>query len=274
TGAAMPASDSRSATRAGALRAAFAFTAAITAALCVATPPAATAQAQRTAQEQRAGEPQRAGEYRRAARTPQLSLSASAYRDVVQDRVTVTLYAERESPQPAAGQAQVSELLGPVLERLKARSELQVQSSGYRTDPVWQQSRIVGWRTRGAIQVSARPSDEFNRLIGELATKLNLESVGYWLSRDAQLATERELIAEAVSAFRAKADAATKALDFRSFAVRQVAVDGGGPAHPVPVPKMAMSRAGAAEAAPVPLPGAEGRTTVTVTVTGTVALEP
>lgn len=207
-------------------------------------------------------------------RTPRLSLAASAYRDVPQDRVTVTLYAERESPQPAAGQAQVSELLGPVLERLKARPDLEVQSSGYRTDPVWQQSRIVAWRTRGSLQVSAQPSESFNRLVGELATKLNVESVAYWLSRPAQLAIERELIAEAVAAFRAKADTAAKALGFRTYSVRTVSVDGAGPIRPEPVPKVMMSRAASAESAPVPLPGAEGKTTVTVSVSGSVALEP
>ena len=211
---------------------------------------------------------------RDADRAPRLSLAASAYRDVAQDRVTVTLYAERESPQPAAGQAQVSELLGPVLERLKAHTGFDVQSSGYRTDPVWQQSRIVGWRTRGAIQVSASPSEAFNRLVGELATKLNVESVAYWLSRPAQLAVERELLAEAVTAFRAKADAAARALDFRSYSVRAVSVDGAGPIRPEPVPRMMMSRASAAESAPVPIPGAEGKTTVIVTVSGSVALEP
>lgn len=216
----------------------------------------------------------RSGEHYHAERGPQLSLSAAAYREVVQDRITVTLYAERESPQPAAGQAQVSALLGPALEQLKAREELEVQSSGYRTSPVWQQGRIVGWRTRGAIQVSAQPSESFNRLIGELATRLNIESVGYWLSRPAQLAVERELIAEAVAAFRAKADTASKALGFSRYSVRNVSVDGGGPIHPMPVTKMTMSRAAAAEAAPVPLPAAEGKTTVTVTVSGSVALEP
>lgn len=216
----------------------------------------------------------RADRTQRIERAPQLSVAATAYRDVPQDRVTVTLYAERESPQPAAGQAQVSELLGPVLERLKARPDLEVQSSGYRTDPVWQQSRIVGWRTRGSLQVSAQPSESFNRLVGELATKLNVESVAYWLSRPAQLEVERELIAEAVAAFRAKAETAAKALGFRTYSVRTVSVDGAGPIRPEPVPKVMMSRAASAESAPVPLPGAEGKTTVTVSVSGSVALEP
>lgn len=208
----------------------------------------------------------------RLARAPQLSVSATAYRDVPQDRITVTLYVERESAQPAAGQAQVSELLGPVLARLKARSDLEVQGSGYRTDPVWQQSRIVAWRTRGGLDVSAAPSEAFNQLIGELATRLNVQSVAYSLSRDARLAVEHELIAEAVGAFRAKAGTGARALGFRGYTVRDVSIGDSGPMRPEPVPKMMMARA--SEAAPVPLPAAEGKTAVSVTVSGSVTLEP
>ncbi|MDT3679408.1 MAG: SIMPL domain-containing protein [Burkholderiaceae bacterium] len=202
---------------------------------------------------------------------PRLNLDASAWREVVQDRVVATLYAERESPQPAAGQEQVSRLLAPVLERLKGESGIEVQSAGYRTDPVWQQSRIVGWRTRGALQLTAKPSESFNALVGELATTLNVQSVAYLLSREARLEVEQELIGQAVQAFHAKAGAAARALGFRGYEVREVSIAGSGPVGPEPVAKMMMSRAAAADEA-VPLPGAEGRTTVTTTVSGSVAL--
>jgi len=202
---------------------------------------------------------------------PRVHLDASAWREVVQDRVVATLYAERESPEPAAGQAQVSRLLAPVLDRLKGTPEVEVQSAGYRTDPVWQQSRIVGWRTRGGLQVTGKPSESFNALVGELATTLNVQSVNYLLSREARLAVEQELIGQAVQAFHAKADAAARALGFRGYEVREISIAGSGPIGPEPVPKMMMSRAGAADEA-VPLPGAEGRSTVTTTVSGSVAL--
>jgi predicted secreted protein len=52
---------------------------------------------------------------------PQLSLSASAYREVAQDRVVVTLSASQEGAQPGPVQAQVNERLSPVLEKLKNR---------------------------------------------------------------------------------------------------------------------------------------------------------
>lgn len=203
---------------------------------------------------------------------PRLNLDASAWREVVQDRVVATVYAEQESPEPAAGQAQVSRLLAPVLERLRGNTELEVQSAGYRTDPVWQKSRIVGWRTRGALQITGKPSESFNALVGELATTLNLQSVTYVLSRETRLAVEQELIAQAVKAFHEKADTAARALGFRGYEVREVSIAGSGPGGPEPIPRpMMMSRAAGADEA-VPLPGAEGRTTVTTTVSGSVVL--
>lgn len=202
---------------------------------------------------------------------PRLNLDASAWREVTQDRVIVTLYAERESPEPATSQAQVSALLGPVLARLKTMPGIEVQTSGYRTDPVWQQSRVVGWRTRGTLQLSAAPAESFNRLVGELSQTLGVQSVAYDLSREARMAVEQELIAQAVQAFRAKAEAAAQALGYRSYELREISIGGSGPAHPVPMPRAMMARAAGADEA-APLPGAEGRTTVTTTVSGSVSL--
>ncbi|HLT26370.1 MAG TPA: SIMPL domain-containing protein [Zeimonas sp.] len=203
---------------------------------------------------------------------PRLNLDASAWREVAHDRVVVTLYAERESAEPAIGQAQVSTVLAPALERLKRTPEVEVQTAGYRTDPVWQQSRIVGWRTRGALQLTGKPSESFNALVGELASSLNVQSVQYLLSREARLAVEQELIGQAVQAFHAKADAAVRALGFRSYEVREVSIGGSGPIVPEFAPKtMMMARAAGADEA-APLPGAEGRTTVTTTVSGSVVL--
>lgn len=211
--------------------------------------------------------------HERADAPPRLSLSASASRDVVHDRIAVVLYAEREAPQPAEAQRQVSERLAPVLDRLKSEAGLEVQSAGYRTNPVWQESRVVGWRTHGSIRVSGKPSEAFNRLIGELAGELNVESLEMSLSREARIAAEQELIAQAVAAFRARAQVTAKELGFRGYSIHEVALDGSGPMPPQPIARMAMSRARGDEAAPVPLPATEGKTTVTVTMSGSVTLE-
>ncbi|NLD68401.1 MAG: SIMPL domain-containing protein [Limnobacter sp.] len=202
---------------------------------------------------------------------PQLTLTAGAWREVAQDRVAVTLYASHEAPEPGPAQAKVNEQLNPVLARLKERKDLEVQSAGYRSDPVWQDSRIVAWRARGAIRLTAEPSDRFNELIGELSTTLNVESVAPFLSREARLEVERSLIAEAVEAFRTKAEAAARALGYREWIVRSVSVNDSGHEPPQPMPKMMMARAEAADAA-ASMPIAVGRTTVNVSVGGTVVL--
>lgn len=202
---------------------------------------------------------------------PQLTLSASAFREVAQDRVAVTLYASHEAPEPGPAQGQVNAVLSPVLARLKQSKDLDVQSAGYRTDPVWQESRIVGWRARGAVRVTAKPSEDFNKLVGELSSQLNVESVSHFLSREAQLEVEQDLIGDAVEAFRAKAQAAAQALGFRKWSIRSVSLNDSGPGIPEPAPKMMMARAMAGDAAPMPI--GEGRTTVSVDVGGTVVLE-
>lgn len=201
----------------------------------------------------------------------QLTLSAEAWREVVQDRVTVTLYASHEAPEPGPAQNRVNLQLNPVLERLKERKDLEVQSAGYRTDPVWKDSRIVAWRARGAIRVTSAPSEAFNKLVGEMAGALNVESVAYFLSREARTAIERELIADAVAAFRAKAQASAEALGYRGWSVREISVSDSGSGHPEPQPRILSARAAMAEAAPMPI--AEGKSVVSVSVGGSVLLE-
>lgn len=203
---------------------------------------------------------------------PQLSLSAEAWREVVQDRVAVVLAASHEAQLPGPAQAQVNRQLEPVLANLKDAKDIEVQSAGYRTDPVWKDSRIVAWRAHGAIRLVAAPSEAFNARVGELAGTLNVESVSHFLSREARTAVEQSLIADAVAAFRAKADAATNALGYSGWTVRALSVGDSGGGRPEPMPKLMMARAvGADSAAPMPI--AEGRTTVSVNVSGTVVLE-
>ena len=203
---------------------------------------------------------------------PQLSLSAEAWREVTQDRVAVVLAASHEAQQPGPAQAQVNQQLEPVLARLKGLENIEVQSAGYRTDPVWKDSRIVAWRARGAIRLAAAPSEAFNALVGELAGALNVESVSHFLSREARTAVEQSLIADAVAAFRAKADAATSALGYAGWTVRTLSVGDSGGGQPEPMPKVMMARSVAADSA-APMPIAEGRTTVSVNVSGAVVLE-
>ena len=202
---------------------------------------------------------------------PQLSLTASAWREITQDRVAVTLYASHEAPEPGPAQARVNEILNPVLARLKEIDGLEVQRAGYRSDPVWQQSRIVAWRARGSIQLTGAPSEELNKLIGELSGTLNVESVAHFLSREARQEVEKSLITDAVAAFQQKARTAARALGYGDWVVHSVSVNDSGHEPPQPAPRMMMARAEAADAA-APMPIAEGRTTVTVSVGGTVVL--
>ncbi len=215
-----------------------------------------------------------------AEREPMLELAASAERDVLQDSVTVVMFIEREAPTPAGAQAQVNGVLSPALAELRRdHRDLEVATGAFRTDPVYSNPRdgapkITGWRARGSLQITGKPDEPFNRRVGELTSRLNLESIHYFLSRDARQQVEQELITEAVKAFQGKAAAAAQALGFKSYTIRKVSIDGAGRDDPPPMPRVqSMQMRAGAEAAP-PIAGSAGKAVVTVNVSGSVRLQP
>lgn len=211
---------------------------------------------------------------------PILELAARAERDVLQDSATVVMYVEREAPTPAGAQSQVNGVLSPALADLRRdHRDLEVSTGAFRTDPVYSTPRdgspkITGWRARASLQITGKPDESFNRRIGELTSRLNIESIQYTLSRDARQQAEQALIAEAVKAFQGKATAAAQALGFRTYEIRKVSIDGAGRDDPPPGPRVqSMQMRAAADAAP-PLAGSAGMTTVSVGVSGSVRLQP
>lgn len=211
----------------------------------------------------------------RAARSlldpPVLSLSASASRELANDRLVVTVYAEREATDAAGAQAQVNALIGPALETLRAaRPQLEIESSGWRTWPVNAEGRIRGWRARATITVRGEPSPTLAALIGQLGGTLAIESLRHELSRGAREKAEAELLAEAAAGFQSKAQAGARALGYREANLRSVSLNQAQSGPPVAMMRTAGAPLLAATAAPIAT--AEGSTTVTVTLEGSVWL--
>jgi len=211
----------------------------------------------------------------RAARSlldpPVLSLSASASRELANDRLVVVLYAEREAADAAGAQAQVNALIAPALEVLRAaRPALEIESSGWRTWPMNAEGRIRSWRARASVMVRGEPSPALSALLAQLSGTLAIESLRHELSRTAREAAEAALLTEAAASFQGKAQAGARALGYRDANLRSVSLNQAQSGAPV-----AMMRATAAPmiaAAAAPIASAEGTTTVSVTLEGSVWL--
>lgn len=198
-----------------------------------------------------------------------LSLSADATAEVPTDIVRVTLAAEQEGAEPAAISAALSAKAQQVIAQARRVSGIEAESGGYTIFPSTDRNgRISTWRGRAEVILQSRDFAAASRLAGQLANQMQVQNIGFSLSREAREAAERKLTDQAVAAFRDKAQTTTRLFGYGSYTIRHVQVGEAGAV--TPMPRAYASKAMVAEAAPVPIEG--GKAQVTVTVNGSVQM--
>jgi predicted secreted protein len=112
--------------------------------------------------------------------------------------------------------------------------------------------------------------DAVTVLVGKLQSELQLRSIGFSISPERRRATEDELIAEALAAFKARAGIVRENLGASHYEIVELSINtqGGSPVRPVFAEARAM---GASKVAPPALEGGTSR--LSVHVSGTIELE-
>ncbi len=205
-----------------------------------------------------------------------VSLSASASVELPKDWLGVTFSTTKEGADAAAVQAQLKQALDAALaEARKAAKpgQLEVQTGGFSLSPRYGQPNprgpavINGWMGSAELIVQGRDAQAISQLTGRINT-LGIARVGWSLSREAREKVEADVQAEAITRFRARADAVSKQFGFAGYSLREVSVSTDGGAG-VPQPMMRVqASAMSAEALPVEA----GKAVVTATVSGSVQL--
>ncbi len=205
-----------------------------------------------------------------------VSLSASASVELPKDWLGVTFSTTKEGADAAAVQAQLKQALDAALaEARKAAKpgQLEVQTGGFSLSPRYGQPNprgpavINGWMGSAELIVQGRDAQAISQLTGRINT-LGIARVGWSLSREAREKVEADVQAEAITRFRARADAVSKQFGFAGYSLREVQVSTDGGAG-VPQPMMRVqASAMSAEALPVEA----GKAVVTATVSGSVQL--
>ena len=142
-----------------------------------------------------------------------VELQAEAQREVANDTLTATLYAEASD----ASAAQVATALNRALnEALRLAGEVKAvraRSGNNQTYPVYDRAqKLTGWRGRAEIRIESRDFQAAAALVGRLQASLQLASMQFSISTEARKAVENELVTEAIGAFRARADIVRQAL--------------------------------------------------------------
>lgn len=151
----------------------------------------------------------------------QVALRAEVQQSVSHDTLRVTFFAEEQEAEPAKLAERITTRLNQGLETARQARGVKVSSGNRSSQPVYDKERenIVAWRERGEIVIEGSDFAVLTELTGNLMDNLSLGSMQFSLSPTTRRATEDELIQEAIEAFKARADLATRGLGGSGYKV-------------------------------------------------------
>ena len=198
-----------------------------------------------------------------------VEVQAEAQRELANDTLTANLYVELNDANPAALAAAVNKVSNEAMRVAKEFDAVRVRSGNNQTYPVYAKGNVLqGWRGRAEIRLESRDFEAASRLIGKLQAGMQLGNTAFSVSPEARRKAENELIAEAIAAFKARAEIVRGALAGRNYKIQRLNVNTG---YSAPPPRFASARAMTAGAAEVSAPALEGGVSmITVTVGGTI----
>jgi len=204
-----------------------------------------------------------------------VQLSASGFKEVQQDWLTMTLNTTREGSDAVTVQTQLKQALDAALAVARAAAQpqqLEVRTGQFSLYPRYgTNGRLSGWQGSTELVLEGRDFARISATAGKIQT-LTLGQVGFSLSREAQQALESEVQAMAMERFKQRAYEIAKGFGFNGYALREVSFTSADqPSGSYPMPRlMAMQARAAVADAPVAVEA--GKTTVNVTVSGSVQL--
>jgi predicted secreted protein len=201
-----------------------------------------------------------------------VELQADVQREVQNDLLSATLYAELDDSSPAALASALNQRFNEALRVAKEHKGVRARSGGNQTFPVYSRGNTLqGWRGRAEIRIESRDFEAASALIGKLQSGMQLSGVSFSVSPEARRIVENELIAEALVAFKARAEIVRAALGGKGYKIERVSVATG---HPPPRPLYAVQQRAMASSQEVTPPDLEsGVSRITVTARGTIEVE-
>ena len=202
-----------------------------------------------------------------------VELQAEAQREIPNDLLAATLFVEETNPAPAARAATLNRAVAEALKVARDFPQVKARTGNNATYPVYapRTTQLQGWRGRAEIRLETRDFAAGSALIGKLQASMQLAGVGFSVSPEARKAAENELIAEAITAFRARAEIVQKAMAGKGFRIERLNISTG---QNSPPPRLMMATARApSEAAMAPPPVEAGASIVTVVVGGAIEVQ-
>lgn len=199
-----------------------------------------------------------------------VTLNESAQRAVENDRLVVILFAQADGKQATPPADEVNRLMDWALAVANSHAEIEVQTEGYSSNPIYKDGRIRGWRVRQSLRLQGEDSRLIGDLAGQLQQKLSIQSIAYQLSDAQRRKHLGELTETALQRFQSRAAAIADALGRGSYRIVRLNINDN---HRQPAPMMRAMMAGvSADASPAPARIQTGTQLMLVNVSGEIEL--
>jgi predicted secreted protein len=201
-----------------------------------------------------------------------LSLAAQASADVPQDVVDITLFYEQEAQDPASLTTVLNQRAEAALRQAKGVDNVTAHSGSFTVYPSTDRDgRISAWRGRTEVVLESKDFTAASKLAGKMSDSMQVGSVTFSLSPEAQRAAEQKLSTQAITSFRQQAQSSAQAFGYSGYAIREVNIGHNG-SSPRPVLMMAARNMSADAKMSAPMALEAGTSTVTVNVSGSVQM--
>jgi predicted secreted protein len=199
-----------------------------------------------------------------------VSFAVESGQDVANDWLRASLAVTDEDPDPAALADRINRTMEWALARAKQEKRVRVQSGGYSTQPVYEERRIRRWRASQQLWIEGADFDAATALLGELQSRLQLQSLDFSVSPEQRRKVEDALIEEALGAFKARAELVRHTLGASGYEIVELGIVTPSGAPP---PRPMMMRAMAESSAAAPPAVEAGTSRLHVGVNATIELE-
>lgn len=205
-----------------------------------------------------------------APRYNQIHFQVERNRPVDNDRMHAVLSLTAEDDNAARLAGEINRVMDAALKTAKARPKIEVRTGGYRTWPVHDKNKIRRWRATQELLLEGSDFADLGNLIGQLQERLQVGSINFSVSPPRRAAVEDELIAQALDAFKQRAELVRKQLAAKGYRLVDVSINSGG-GQPVPLMRGVAMEAMEKTVAPPALEA--GTSVLNVSVGGTIELQ-
>lgn len=164
----------------------------------------------------------------------QIHFQVERSRPVDNDRMHAVLSYTAEDDNAARLADQVNRAMDGALKTARARPKIEVRTGNYRTWPVYDKNKIRRWRATQELLLEGSDFAELGNLIGQLQERLQVNSINFSVSPARRAAVEDELIAQALDAFKRRAELVRKQFAAKGYRLVNVAINTGD-GQPVPL---------------------------------------